>query len=46
MEFLAEYAPCDLTELPNMTRGAELKDMGTMIKINFQNWGWLRKQFR
>ena len=30
VEFLAEYAPYDLTDLPNIARAAELNDMGTM----------------
>ena len=31
VEFLAEYAPFDFTDLPNMARAAELNDMGTML---------------
>lgn len=34
VEFLAEYAPYDLTDLDNFCRTAELYDLGTMIKID------------
>ena len=44
VEFLAEYAPYDLTDLPNMARAAELNDMGTMIKIDFQNRGFVAQK--
>lgn len=34
VEFLAEYAPFDLTDLENFCRAAELYDLGTLIKID------------
>jgi 4-hydroxy-2-oxoheptanedioate aldolase len=34
VEFLAEYAPYDLTDLDNFCRAAELYDLGTMIKVD------------
>ena len=37
MEFVAEYAPFTQMDLENMARAAELYEMGTMIKLDFQN---------
>ncbi len=37
MEFVAEYVPFSQMDLENMARAAELYEMGTMIKIDFQN---------
>lgn len=39
IEFLAEYAPFSQADLENIARAAELHDMGTMIKLDFQNRG-------
>ena len=36
-EFLAEYAPFNLTDLENFARACELYDVGSMIKVDFQN---------
>jgi 4-hydroxy-2-oxoheptanedioate aldolase len=36
VEFLAEYAPFDLTALENFCRAAELYDLGTMIKVDYE----------
>ena len=44
VEFLAEYAPYDLTDLPNMARAAELNNMGTMIKVDYQNRGFVAQK--
>ena len=44
VEFVAEYAPYDFTDLPNMARAAELNDMGTMIKLDFQNRGYVAQK--
>lgn len=44
VEFLAEYAPYDLTDLPNIARAAELNDMGTMIKVDYQNRGFVAQK--
>ena len=44
VEFLAEYAPFDFTDLPNMARAAELNDMGTMIKLDFQGRGYVAQK--
>lgn len=37
MEFVAEYAPFTQADLENMARAAGLHDMGSMIKVDFQN---------
>ncbi len=37
MEFLAEYGVYSQEQLENICRAAEIYDMGTMIKIDFQN---------
>jgi len=37
MEFVAEYAPFTQYDLQNLCIAAELHNMGTMIKIDFQN---------
>ena len=37
IEFVAEYAPFSQYDLENIARAAELSDMGTMIKVDFQN---------
>ena len=37
MEFVAEYAPFTQADLENMARAAELYEMGSMIKVDFQN---------
>lgn len=36
-EFVAEYAPFDMYDLQNFCIAAELHDMGSMIKVDFQN---------
>lgn len=43
VEFVAEYAPYDFTDLPNMARAAELNDM-FMIKLDFQNRGYVAQK--
>ena len=37
MEFVAEYAPFTQADLENMARAAERYEMGSMIKVDFQN---------
>jgi 2-keto-3-deoxy-L-rhamnonate aldolase RhmA len=37
IEFVAEYSPCTQIDLENIARAAELSNMGTMIKVDFQN---------
>jgi 2-keto-3-deoxy-L-rhamnonate aldolase RhmA len=37
VEFLAEYAPYDLTKFEELCRAAELHGLGTMIKLDFEN---------
>ena len=44
MEFVAEYAPYTLQDLQNICRAAELNDMGTMIKVDFQNRGFVAQK--
>ena len=41
IEFLAEYAPFSQIDLENIARAAELYDMGTMIKLDFHNRGYV-----
>ncbi|MEF9972815.1 MAG: aldolase/citrate lyase family protein [Clostridia bacterium] len=40
VEFLGEYAPFSQLDLENLARAAELHDMGTMIKLDFQHRGY------
>lgn len=44
IEFLAEYAPFTQEELENIARAAELYEMGTMIKVDFQNRGYVAQK--
>lgn len=37
MEFVAEYAPFSMDDLENLARAAELNEMSSMIKVDFQN---------
>ena len=37
LEFLAEYAPFNLGDLENFVRACELHQVGSMIKVDFQN---------
>jgi 4-hydroxy-2-oxoheptanedioate aldolase len=37
VEFLAEYAPYDLTVLEELCRAAELHGLGTMVKVDFES---------
>ncbi len=37
IEFLAEYAPYGQYDFENIARAAEVHDMGTMIKVDYQN---------
>lgn len=39
IEFVAEYAPYTQSDLENIARAAELYDMATLIKLDFQNRG-------
>ncbi len=44
VEFLAEYVPFSQMDMENLCRAAELHDMGTMIKIDFQNRGYVAQK--
>lgn len=44
VEFVAEYAPFTHADLENLARAAELKNMGTMIKVDFQNRGYVAQK--
>lgn len=44
MEFVAEYAPFNQSDLENMARAAELHNMGSMIKVDFQNRGYIAQK--
>lgn len=44
VEFAAEYAAFSQIDLENMCRAAELYNMGSMIKIDFQNRGYIAQK--
>ena len=44
VEFVAEYAPFTHADLENIARAAELKDMAMMIKVDFQNRGYVAQK--
>ena len=44
MEFVAEYSPFSQQDLQNICRAAELNEMGTMIKVDFQNRGYVAQK--
>lgn len=44
VEFVAEYAPFSQCDLENLARAAELHDMGSMIKIDFFNRGYVAQK--
>jgi len=44
VEFVAEYAPYGQPDLENIARAAELSDMSTMIKIDFQNRAYVAQK--
>lgn len=44
VEFLAEYSPFSQMELQNICRAAELNEMGSLIKVDFQNRGYVAQK--
>ena len=44
IEFLAEYSPFTQYDLENIARAAELSEMGTMIKVDFQNRAYVAQK--
>ncbi|MBP2638536.1 MAG: 2,4-dihydroxyhept-2-ene,7-dioic acid aldolase [Firmicutes bacterium] len=44
IEFLAEYAPYSQYDLENICRAAELHGMATMIKVDYQNRGFVAQK--
>jgi 2-keto-3-deoxy-L-rhamnonate aldolase RhmA len=44
VEFVAEYAPFTHYDLENIARAAELSNMGTMIKLDFQNRAYVAQK--
>lgn len=44
VEFLAEYAPFSELDLENLARAAELHGIATMIKVDFQNRGYMAQR--
>ncbi len=44
VEFVAEYAPFTHYDLENIARAAELSDMSTMIKLDFQNRAYVAQK--
>ena len=43
-EFVGEYAPFTQYDLENLARAAELHDMGSMIKVDFQSRGYVAQK--
>ena len=44
IEFVGEYCPFDQDDLENVARAAELHDMATMMKVDFQNRGYVAQK--
>lgn len=44
IEFVAEYAPYNLADMENICRTAELHDMSSMIKVDFQNRAYVAQK--
>ncbi len=44
VEFVVEYAPFTDYDLENIARAAELNNMGTMIKVDFQNRAYVAQK--
>ena len=44
VEFVAEYSPFTEFDLENIARAAELHGMGSMIKVDFQNRGYIDRK--
>lgn len=44
VEFVAEYAPYNLSDFENICRAAELYRMGSMIKVDFQNRAYVAQK--
>lgn len=44
MEFVGEYAPFTQYDLENLCRAAELHDMSSMMKVDFQNRGYFAQK--
>lgn len=44
IEFVAEYAPYNLADLENICRTAELYEMSSMIKVDFQNRAYVAQK--
>lgn len=44
VEYVAEYSPFSQADLENMVRAAELYDMALMMKVDFQNRGYVAQK--
>lgn len=44
IEFVGEYAPFTQYDLENIARAAEIHDMGSMMKVDFQNRGYVAQK--
>lgn len=44
IEFVAEYAPYNLLDFENIARAAELHNMGSIIKVDFQNRAYVAQK--
>lgn len=44
IEFVGEYAPYNLSDFENIARAAELHNMGSIIKVDFQNRAYVAQK--
>lgn len=44
VEFLAEYSPFSQLDLQNICRAAELNELGSLIKVDFRNRGYVAQK--
>ena len=44
VEYVAEYSPFSQSDLENMARAAELHDMALLMKVDFQNRGYVAQK--
>lgn len=44
VEFVGEYTPFSQSDLENMARAAELHGMSLMMKVDFQNRGYVAQK--
>lgn len=44
IEYVEEYAPIQVEDMENLARACELHNMGSIMKVDFQNRGWLAQK--